>query len=318
MNAELLQDAVTESVEKISKSVVVVRNEQIRRGMDGGLYEVSGQGSGTVISRSGYILTNYHVVENSSEITVSDQYGNEKEAVHIGDDMATDIALLRVKGSNMDFAELGESSRLKTGQMVLAVGNALGLTGGPSVSMGVVSALGRMIPRFEFILGGLIQTDAAINPGNSGGPLSDLSGNIVGINFSMIPYAQGIGFAIPIDFAKWVMQEILDHGKVIRPWLGVSAISVKNLRRRRVSAEGGVIILHVMRGSPAYDAGLREGDIITSINGKRTDEMADIVRILSGSGIGREIEIDGFRNGLRMRTSARLIPFPDSYSNRLN
>lgn len=311
MEAFGFQEKVTESVGKVSESVVVVRNDQLRQELDGNIYEVSGQGSGTVISQSGYILTNYHVVENSRDITVVDRDGNEIEAVNIGNDRATDIALLKIRNHNMKYADLGNSSDLKVGQVVLAVGNALGLTGSPSVSLGVISALGRVIPPFEFILGGLIQTDAAINPGNSGGPLSDISGRIIGINFSMIPYAQGIGFAIPIDFAKWVMQEILEHGKVMRPWLGISATSMRRLGGS-YSRGRGVFVLHVARGSPAELSGLKRGDVITSINTVPTDDMSDVIAVIAKTPVGGNVEISGFRNGRAFKTSAHLIKFPDA------
>ena len=172
----------------------------------------------------------------------------------IGSDPATDVALVRVNAENLPSATLGDSESLKVGQFVLAIGNALGLPGAPTVSMGVISALGRPLPGTDFVLEGLVQTDAAINPGNSGGPLADLEGRVIGINTAMIPFAQGVGFAIPSDTIKRIVDQISKHGRVVRPWLGISGLDVNPsiARRYGLSVESGVLLAEVMRDSPAH------------------------------------------------------------------
>ncbi|TLX99754.1 MAG: trypsin-like serine protease, partial [Thaumarchaeota archaeon] len=165
---------------------------------------------------------------------------------------------------NLPVANLGDSESLKAGQIVLAIGNALGLPGGPTVSMGVIGALGRPLPGTDFVLEGFIQTDAAINPGNSGGPLADLSGNVIGINTAMIPFAQGVGFAIPTHTVNRVVEQIIRHGRVVRPFLGISGVDMNPAiaRRFNLPVDSGVLLADVGRDTPAYEGGLRSGDII--------------------------------------------------------
>jgi S1-C subfamily serine protease len=230
----------------------------------------------------------------------------------IGSDAATDIALVRVKAENLPSAALGDSESLKVGQFVLAIGNALGLPGAPTVSMGVISALGRPLPGTDFVLEGLVQTDAAINPGNSGGPLADLDGRVIGINTAMIPFAQGVGFAIPSDTIKRIIDQISKNGRVVRPWLGISGLDVNPsiARRYGLSVESGVLLAEVMRDSPAHAAGLREGDIVVGIGETKVEQMKGLVTALSRSAIGDRVTMSFVRTGTTYEADIRLAETP--------
>ncbi|TMH95698.1 trypsin-like serine protease, partial [Candidatus Bathyarchaeota archaeon] len=190
-----LESQVTEAVERLSESVVSIDSVRVTRDFRYGLVPIEGKGSGLIIDRNGYVITNNHVIDESTRVQVHLKDGRTFLVEVIGSDASTDIAVIKVDANNLPAASLGDSEKLKVGQIALAIGNTLGLQGGPTVSMGVVSALGRPLPGTDFIFEGLIQTDAAINPGNSGGPLADIGGNVIGMNTAMIPFAQGVGFA---------------------------------------------------------------------------------------------------------------------------
>jgi len=209
-------------------------------------------------------------------------------------------------------ASLGDSEKLKVGQIVLAIGNSLGLQGGPTVSMGVVSALGRPLPGADFIYEGLIQTDTAINPGNSGGPLADLNGNVIGINTAMIPFAQGVGFAIPVNMVKWVAGQILEKGRVVRPWLGISGANLNPAIARRydLPSDTGVLVVEIDPRGPAFQAGIRVGDVVVQVGPHEIKEMKDIISALSKLHINEEIEMSLIRLGTRRKTLLRLIEAP--------
>ncbi|MCL4332000.1 MAG: trypsin-like peptidase domain-containing protein, partial [Candidatus Thermoplasmatota archaeon] len=273
-----MQEEILEAVSRIRESVVSVDSSRISYNRYG-IAPVRGSGSGIVVSGSGYIVTNNHVIQDSENVTVRLQDGTETEGFVIGGDEATDIALVKIEKRGLKHAELGDSDSVKVGQIVLAVGNALGLPGDPTVSMGVVGAVGRPMPWADFIFEGLIQTDAAINPGNSGGPLVDLSGNVIGINTAMIPFAQGMGFSIPSNTVKRVMEQVLEHGMVLRPYIGISGVSVDRevSQRLGMKSTGGVLVVRVSQASPAYYAGIRKGDVITSASEKKVSNIRDLL-----------------------------------------
>lgn len=318
MQIGALENEITNAVEKVEGSVVTVNNRGYGMSRYGMPLPVNGQGSGIVISPSGYIMTNFHVVRGAQSIEVTTSRGESFRGSYIGGDPATDIALIRIKDRDLPYANLGDSEFLKVGQFVLAVGNALGLPGSPSVSVGVISAMGRPMPHSDFIPEGLIQTDAAINPGNSGGPLTTLKGEVVGINSSMIPFAQGIGFAIPINVAKRIMEQILEHGRVIRPWLGISGITVNREFMDGTPVDHGVLVVNVNRGSPAYYAGLTQNDIITSVDEKEIRNMRELLTVLSGLTIGKTTVLGIYRNGVLMRRKMEVAEMPEYYLNRLS
>jgi serine protease Do len=196
----------------------------------------------------------------------------------VGSDETTDLAVVKVQSEQLlPATELGNSDSLKAGQIVIAIGNPFGLTGGPAVTAGIVSSLNRSIQTRSGVLE-LIQTDAAINPGNSGGPLVNTKGEVVAINTANMPYAQGIGFAVPINIAKSILKELIENGKVTRPWIGVASMKVtpQLARYYGLPVTEGALIARVEPYSPADDAGLRKGDIVEEIDGKRVDDPAQI------------------------------------------
>lgn len=316
MQLKALENEVTEAVEKVNGSVVTVNNRGYRVTEWGAPFPVEGQGSGIVISPSGYVITNFHVVNGAQSIEVRTSDGGEFKASFIGGDPATDIAVIKIREHGLPYASLGDSDSLKVGQFVVAFGNALGLPGKPSVSLGVISATGRPMPHADFIPEGLIQTDAAINPGNSGGPLCTLEGEVVGINSSMIPFAQGIGFAIPVNVAKRIMEQILENGRVVRPWLGISGISINGNIARRGPVDHGVLVVRVTRGSPSYYSGLMQNDIIVSLNGEETADMRDLLSRLSSLEIGKSAQIGLIRNGRKLEKEIEIVEMPEYYLQR--
>jgi S1-C subfamily serine protease len=307
-----LESQVTGAIEKLSESVVGIDSTKLTRGYRFGLVPIEGQGSGVIIDPRGTIVTNHHVIDDASKVQVHLKDGRSLVGEVIGSDPATDLALIRVKAENLPSATLGDSDSLKVGQFVLAIGNALGLPGAPTVSMGVISALGRPLPGTDFVLEGLVQTDAAINPGNSGGPLADLEGRVIGLNTAMIPFAQGVGFAIPSDTIKRTIDQISKHGRVVRPWLGISGLVVNPsiARRYGLSFESGVLLAEVMRDSPAHAAGLREGDIVVGIGENKVEQMKGLVTALSKFGIGERVTVSFIRTGTTYEADLRLAETP--------
>jgi serine protease Do len=236
-------------------------------------YTSQSLGSGFVWSNDGIIVTNNHVVEGASRITVNFNDGTQVPAKLLGVDPDSDLAVLRVEGKNFTAAPVGTSSDLMIGETVVAVGNPFGLSG--TVTTGVVSALGRSVPSQEQgrTFTDFIQTDASINPGNSGGPLLNIEGKVIGINVAIYQNAQGIGFAIPVDRARKVIQDLLRFGEVHSAWIGAvtATLTPEEAKRLRHDTDRGALVVRVFSGSPAEAAGLRAGDVITAVAGKSVD-----------------------------------------------
>jgi serine protease Do len=255
------------------------------------------QGSGFIISRDGYILTNNHVVRNTDNISVKLADGREFKAKIVGTDPQTDVAVIKINGKNLPVLPLGDSDKLKVGEWVIAIGNPFGLS--HTVTVGVVSAKGRSrigINDYE----DFIQTDAAINPGNSGGPLVNIHGEAVGMNTAIYSKSggyMGIGFAIPINMAKAVKDQILKNGKVTRGWLGVVIQDVdENLAESFGLKEAeGALISEVSEGSPADKAGLRQGDIILRLNGKKVDNVGELRNRIALTAPGTKVTLEILR-----------------------
>src|SRR5206468_9301650 len=230
-------------------------------------YTSQSLGSGFVWSSDGIIVTNNHVVEGASRITVNFQDGTQLPAKLIGVDPDSDVAVLRVDAKGLAAAPIGASSDLMIGESVIAVGNPFGLSG--SVTTGVVSALGRSVPSKEEgrTFTDFIQTDASINPGNSGGPLLNIEGKVIGINVAIYANAQGIGFAIPVDRARKVIQDLLRYGQVHSAWIGAVTATLTPEEAKRIGTRvpRGALVARVFGGSPAQAAGLKPGDVITSV-----------------------------------------------------
>jgi S1-C subfamily serine protease len=238
-----------------------------------GLWHRRGQGSGVIVSPDGYIVTNSHVARAPGALRVRFAGGGEAEATLVGADDRTDLAVVRAAGLAPSTLALPDQGRARIGELVVAIGNPLGLE--RSVSLGVVSALHRDLPTRDGVLEGLIQTDASVNPGNSGGPLLDADGAVVGITTAMLPWARGIAFAIPSRTASWVAAVLIRHGEVRRPRIGIVARS-----EDLPPAGRAVRVLRVEAGTPADDAGLRGQDLLLSANGAVLGGLDDLQRAL--------------------------------------
>lgn len=283
---------VLEVLDRISRSVVNVSTIKLLHHIFYRVVPLKGMGSGTIIPK-GHILTNNHVIMGAEKIGVTMVDGHALSGKVMGTCSTHDVAIIKVKEEKLPAAELGDSDKLKVGQRVFAIGNPFGLTGGPTVTSGVISALNRSIESPRGVIENLVQTDAAINPGNSGGPLVDIRGKVVAINTAIIPFAQGIGFAIPINSAKKCANEIIAHKGVIGPWLGVSGLTVT---REIASYYGlpvarGVLVARVRSGSPADNSGIVPGDIVLEFAGKATNNTEKLVEEIQKRKVGEKVEI---------------------------
>jgi serine protease Do len=253
-------------------------------------------GSGFIIEKDGHIVTNNHVVENADKIKVILKDQKEFEAEIVGRDEKTDLALIKINsGNDLPVARIGDSDALKVGQWVLAIGSPFGLE--QTITAGIVSAKGRVIgsgPYDDFI-----QTDASINPGNSGGPLVNMNGEVVGINTIIIAGGQGIGFAIPINLGKGIVDQLKKHGDVTRGWLGVTIQDVPAELAEYLGIKDGkgVLVSDVIEGDPADKAGIKPKDIITEINGEKVESSRSLLKIVAGIGVGDIAKIKVLRDG---------------------
>jgi S1-C subfamily serine protease len=284
--------AVISVVQKISPAVVSVTGPRDDpRG---------GSGSGFLLAPDGYALTNSHVVHGRNQLRALTAEGDTLDAALVGDDPATDLALIRLLAGDLPYAELGDSESLQVGQLVIAMGNPLGFQS--TVSTGVISALGRaMRGEGGRRIDNIVQHTAPLNPGNSGGPLVDSRARVVGINTAIIAMAQGLGFAIPSKTAQWVVSEFLTHGRVRRLSLGISA-TVMPLPRRLVReldllSDRAVEVVEVMPGGAAQAAGLKPNDLLLAINGRIITEVDDLHQILSGFQFGQQFSLSILRAG---------------------
>ena len=282
--------AVTGAVERISPSVVNIEvHTSAGQTRSGESRERRGGGSGFVFTPDGLILTNSHVVHDAKRIEVTLTDGRRMPATAIGDDPASDLAVVRVDEPGLTAAALGDSQQLRVGQVVVAIGAPYGFQS--TVTAGVVSALGRSLRSYSGrLIDDVIQTDAALNPGNSGGPLVDSAGRVVGVNTATILPAQGICFAIGINTAKFVASRLLHDGRIRRSYIGVSAQTVPVHRRvvrfYDLTKESGALVLSVEEKSPAKRAGVREGDVIVALEGRPVAGVDDLHRVLTDVRVG--------------------------------
>jgi S1-C subfamily serine protease len=295
------EKAVLDTLEKVSKSVVNINTVKLISRMLYQAIPVEGMGSGTIIDSKGQILTNNHVVGGAEKITVTLWNGEMLEGKIVGACSVHDTAIVKVNKPELPAAELGDSEKLRVGQRVYAIGNPFGLTGGPTVTSGVISATKRTIESQRGLIENLVQTDAAINPGNSGGPLLDLEGKVVAINTAIIPYAQGIGFAIPINTAKQCTSDMIREGVAARPWLGIVGLSLSSeiSRYYNLPLEHGVLVTKVTDGSPAQHAGMIMGDIILKMDRVDIGSIEDLLGEIHRRKVGDEIRITVFRRGFQ-------------------
>src|SRR6266542_324276 len=307
-------NATAELVKLLRPSVVHIKSETATLDVFGQLVPSAGVGTGFIIDDKGHIVTNNHVVSTDSgdparDITVTLDDGSEHSAKIAGRDPPTDVAVLQIDGGNLKPATLGDSSKLEVGDDVIAIGNALDLPGGPTVTKGVVSALGRLIQEQSVTIPNAIQTDAAINPGNSGGPLVNLNGEVVGITTAVIRgEAEGIGLAISMQTAQPIVQELIDKGRVERGFLGVTIqeIGPSLAQQFNLSVDHGVGIRSVQPGSPADKAGLGQGDIIVKLGDKEIRTSGDLFAALTEHRAGDVVEVDYFHGGDQKTTEVTL------------
>ena len=279
------EESIVNAVDKVSKSVVNIASVRMVQDQLFRVFPVQGVGSGIIIDDRGHILTNNHVIDGTDRLRVTLEDSKQVGAKVVGTDEETDLAVVRAEPVEINSKDavkfqpvnLGNSEELKVGQIVVAVGNPFGLTGGPTVTAGIISSLNRNV-QFENGIMELVQTDAAINPGNSGGPLINTKGEVVAINTAKIPYGQGIGFAVPINTVKSILNDLVENGHVTRPWLGISTVKLnpRIASFYRLPLVHGALIVNVEPYSPADNAGLRRGDIIEEIDGNKIESPSQI------------------------------------------
>lgn len=307
------EDLIVNAVQNVSKAVVNIASVRLVQDQLYRVFPAEGVGSGVIIDERCHVLTNNHVVEEARSLKITLTDGRVFNGIVKGTDEATDLAVVKLDSTEtLPFATLGNSDYLKIGQIVIAIGNPFGLTGGPTVTAGIVSSLNRKIQFDKGVLE-LIQTDAAINPGNSGGPLVDTNGQVIAINTAKMPYAHGIGFAVPINIAKSIVNELIQNGRVInRPWIGISYLKITRQLAQyyRLPTTQGVLIANVEPHSPADYAGLRKGDIIEAIDGKRIDDTVEISLNLRKKKITDMIAMSVNRYGRRIEAKLKLEAHP--------
>ncbi|HTE04247.1 MAG TPA: trypsin-like peptidase domain-containing protein [bacterium] len=294
------ESAIIDVVEHVRPSVVNINTvAQVQTVF--GVFPQEGAGSGVIVSPDGYVLTNNHVVEGAQQIKVTLLSGKSYPARLVGADRFSDIAVVKIgTAERLPAAQLGTSGTLRVGQLAVAIGNPFGL--GHTVTVGVVSALNRSIQVPGLIIENLIQTDAAINPGNSGGALVDSGGSVIGINTAIVPNAQGIGFAIPIDSARAIMDQLIRAGRVVRPYVGVvwgGDVDRSIASQYNLPVDHGVLVREVDANGPAANAGIQAGDIIVAVDGKPVANWNEFIRELFTRRPGDRVRLEIVRDGGR-------------------
>ena len=299
--------AVVQSAEKVSPSVVFIEATKMLPQTWGTAArerrETRGSGSGFVFTPDGFILTNSHVVHDTSRLTVALNDGRRLEAAMVGDDPASDVAVIRISADGLVAAPLGDSEKIRVGQLAIAIGNPYGFQ--YSVTAGVVSALGRSL-RSESgrLIDNVIQTDAALNPGNSGGPLVNSNGEVIGVNTAVILPAQGLCFAVAINTAKFVAARLIKDGKIRRAYLGLGGQNVTIprivVRSQQLKTEAGVLVISVEKQSPAERAGLSQGDVIIALDGAPVRSVDDLHKTLTEARIGSSCELTLLRQSQKI------------------
>ncbi len=304
---------VTAAIQKVSPAVVSVATLHVIRENFFDTIPLRGLGSGIIFDSNGGILTNHHIVDDASQVEVVTTDGKKFKGEVLGSDAMSDVAVVRVDEEGLPAVKLGDSDNLLVGQIAIAIGNPYGfLLPGPTATVGVVSALRRHIHIEDHMYEDLIQTDAAINPGNSGGPLVDSTGSVIGVNTANIPFAQGIGFAIPINTARRIAKEIIQNGRVVRPYLGISGLTLSRdiAESYSVPRENGVLVVKVGRGSPAHRSGVSAGDIILEADRKPLKSWEDLQHVIQNKKVGENIELSIGRDEEQGKVSVVLGEVP--------
>ena len=302
-NVENVENPVVDVAQIAGQSVVGVKVDFYEQGFFGELQETSEEGSGIIYSKDGYIITNYHVVEDaisstSAQVTVTLSNQEEYTAKIIGTDSVTDLALLKIEATGLTPATFGKSSDLQVGELAVAIGNPLGQEFAGSVTVGYISALNRSITT-DGRTYQLIQTDAAINPGNSGGALVNAKGEVIGINTVKVTdtTVEGLGFAIPSDDALKIIEELKLTGKIVRPYIGIYGIDMDEATAQRNKLVEGVYVYQVFSGSPAEAAGISRGDIIVEFDGQQVKTKQELNNAKNKKSIGDKVKVKVYRGG---------------------
>ncbi|MEM1566012.1 MAG: trypsin-like peptidase domain-containing protein [Candidatus Bathyarchaeia archaeon] len=306
------ESKILDVLERVSKSVVNISTVRLVQDMFYQVFPVKGMGSGTIIDGEGHIVTNNHVVQGAERIAVTLWNGEVLDGRLLGTCAIHDVAVVKIDKDGLVYAELGDSDKLRIGQRVYAIGNPFGLAGGPTVTSGVISALNRTIESRNELLENLVQTDAAINPGNSGGPLVDVNGKVVAINTAIIPFAHGIGFAIPINSAKKCAYDIIAKGTHVRPWLGIIGLSLSKeiSSYYGIPLDEGVLVTKVVEGSPADEAGIEAGDIILAMDNVPITRIEKLLSEIHKREVGEKVSLVIYRDGLKYSIEVILAKAP--------
>lgn len=321
---EKTDSPVVAIAQKAGPSIVGVKVNSLSQGIFGNLETSDEEGSGIIYSEDGYIVTNYHVIEtaiknSSATIQVTLSTGESLNASIIGYDDATDLAVIKVDKTGLQAAEFGVSGDLKVGELAVAIGNPLGQELAGSVTGGYISALNRKLTT-DGRTYNLIQTDAAINPGNSGGALVNSQGQVIGINTAKIneTSVEGIGFAIPSDDALPIIKELIQNGKIVRPYIGLSGINVDDATARMNNIVKGIYVVQVLQGTPAQEAGIQRGDIIVQIDGKDITTMEELNEIKNAKNIGDTVTLKINRAGKEIEIKVTLASNESTSENVTN
>ena len=300
--------SIADLVDSVEEVVASIHVESLNRGL---FLEFTDEGAGTgiIISPDGYIVTNYHVIHEATAVKVDLPNGDSYDAKLVGWDVVTDLAVLKIEPeADLPAVEWGDSDSMRVGDWVVALGNALALKGGPTVTLGIISALGRTVPTERGPLYHMIQTDAAINKGNSGGPLVSLDGKVIGISTAMLGQAQGIGFAVSSETALPVIASLIEHREVVRPSMDVSVEDVTPALSNRIglNVKEGVIITRISQRGAAFDAGLQVGDVITDLDGIPTKGVSEFLTLLWSYKVGDSVEVSYLRSGKLFEATVEL------------
>jgi serine protease Do len=300
-------------IEKVGPSVVNINTVRLVHDYYMNVVPLRGMGSGIVIDDQGHIMTNNHIVEQAEHIEVTMFDGRKFTGKLVGADATSDVAVVKVDDGSLPAAKLSVSEDIRVGQTAIAIGNPFGfLLRGPTVTVGVISALHRTIQAEKGVFENLIQTDAHINPGNSGGPLVNSRGEVIGINSANIPFAQGIGFSIPMTLAGYIASELIQYGKVIRPWLGILGVGVN----RQISQyyglpmDKGILVTRVFVDSPAAKAGIAPGDMIVAADRKELNQMEELSKEVRSKKVGDEMNMVVLRGPMQHEVSVELSELP--------
>ena len=300
--------SIADLVEGVETAVASISVESVNRGA---FYDFTDEGAGTgvIVRPDGYIVTNYHVIQDVVGVKAHLPNGESYDAEIVGWDVISDLAVIKIEtDENLPVAAWGDSEDVRVGDWVVAVGNAMALKGGPTVTLGIVSALGRTVKTERDPLYDMIQTDAAINDGNSGGPLLNLAGEVVGINAAMLRQARGIGFAISSETARPIIESLIKHGKMVRPLMGLSAQDVTPAisSRMGLSVDEGIVITRIAEDGPAFSAGLQVGDIALKLDGVPISDMGGFLTMLWTYSVGDAVLLEYMREDKLFETTVEL------------